>query len=145
MTAALDDIDRKIIDLLRQDARQTNAALGEQVGLSAPSVFERVKKLEKRGILRGYTVRVDEAALGRPITAFIRLTAAYDAKHDPGIKAVAADPEVLELYGVAGEDCFLVKTRVASTAELLTLLNRIRSHLTVIQSVTMIVMDTHKE
>ena len=69
MPAPVDEIDRKIVDLLRQDARLTNAALGAQVGLSAPSVFERIRKLEKRGVLKGYTVRVDEAALGKSLTA----------------------------------------------------------------------------
>lgn len=145
MLPMLDETDRKILNLLRQDARMTNAAIGEQVGLTAPSVFERVKKMEKRGIIRGYTVRVDEAALGKKVTAFIRLTAAFDEKHDPGMRAVARDPDVLEFYGVAGEDCFLIKTKVCETSDLLALLNRIRSHMTITQSVTMIVLDTHKE
>lgn len=143
--AALDDIDRKILDLLRQDARLTNARIGEEVGLSAPSVFERIRKLEKRGVIRGYTVRVNEAALGRTLTAFIRITASYDEKHDAGIRAVSRDPDVLECYSVAGEDCFLIKTKVCDPSELQTLINRIRTHITVLRSVTMIVMDTVKE
>lgn len=145
MAAALDDIDRKIVELLRRDARLTNAAVGEQVGLSAPSVFERIRKLEKRGVLKGYTVRVDEAALGKTLTAFIRLTAAYDERHDPGLTAIGQDPDVLELYSVAGEDCFLIKTRASDPADLQALINRIRSHITVQRSVTMIVLDTWKE
>ncbi|MBL8057481.1 MAG: Lrp/AsnC family transcriptional regulator [Anaerolineales bacterium] len=145
MPAGLDDIDRKILDLLRQDARRTNAALGEAVGLTAPSVFERIRKLEKRGALKGYTVRVDEAALGKTLTAFIRLTAAYDERHDPGLRAISQDPDVLELYSVAGEDCFLIKTRASDPADLQALINRIRGHITVQRSVTMIVLDTLKE
>lgn len=145
MPAALDEIDLKIVELLRRDARQTNAALGEQVNLTAPSVFERIRKLEKRGIVKGYTVRVDEAALGKTLTAFIRLTAAYDERHDPGLRRISQDPDVLELYNVAGEDCFLIKTRAADPADLQALINRIRSHITVQRSVTMIVLDTVKE
>lgn len=145
MPNGVDEIDRKLLDLLRQDGRMTNAALGAAVDLSAPSVYERIRKLEKRGILKGYTVRVDEAALGKTLTAFIRLTAAYDEKHDPGIRAVSQDPAVLELYSVAGEDCFLIKTKATDAAELQALINRIRSHITVQRSVTMIVMDTFKE
>lgn len=145
MAASLDDIDRKIIDLLRRDARMTNAALGAEVGLAAPSVFERIRKLEKRGVLKGYSVRVDEAALGKTLTAFIRLTAAYDERHDPGLRAIRDDPDVLELYSVAGEDCFLIKTRASDPADLQALINRIRSHITVQRSVTMIVLDTLKE
>ncbi len=145
MPAALDEIDLKIVELLRRDARQTNAAIGEQVNLTAPSVFERIRKLEKRGILKGYTVRVDEAALGKTLTAFIRLTAAYDERHDPGLRRISQDPDVLELYSVAGEDCFLIKTRAADPADLQALINRIRSHITVQRSVTMIVLDTFKD
>ena len=145
MPAPVDEIDRKIVDLLRQDARLTNAALGAQVGLSAPSVFERIRKLEKRGVLKGYTVRVDEAALGKSLTAYIRLTAAYDERHDPGLQAIIQDPDVLELYSVAGEDCFLIKTRASDPADLQALVNRIRGHITVQRSVTMIALNTLKD
>ncbi len=145
MPALVDEIDRKIVDLLRQDARLTNAALGAQVGLSAPSVFERIRKLEKRGVLKGYTVRVDEAALGKSLTAYIRLTAAYDERHDPGLQAIIQDPDVLELYSVAGEDCFLIKTRASDPADLQALVNRIRGHITVQRSVTMIALNTLKD
>ncbi|MBP7693576.1 MAG: Lrp/AsnC family transcriptional regulator [Anaerolineales bacterium] len=145
MPAPVDEIDRKIVDLLRQDARLTNAALGAQVGLSAPSVFERIRKLEKRGVLKGYTVRVDEAALGKSLTAYIRLTAAYDERHDPGLQAIIQDPDVLELYSVAGEDCFLIKTRASDPADLQALINRIRGHITVQRSVTMIALNTLKD
>jgi Lrp/AsnC family leucine-responsive transcriptional regulator len=145
MSAPVDDIDRQILDLLRENARMTNAAIGAKVGLSAPSVYERIRKLEKRGVIQGYTVRVDEAALGKKLTAFIRLTAVFDERHDPGIQAVAGDPDVLECYSVAGEDCFIVKTKVCEPADIQELLNRIRSHLNISRSVSMIVMNTLKE
>lgn len=145
MADSLDDIDCKILDLLRRDSRMTNAALGAAVGLTAPSVFERVRKLEKRGVIKGYTVRVDESALGKTLIAFIRLTAAYDERHAPGLRAICDDPDVLELYSVAGEDCFLIKTRASDPADLQALINRIRSHITVQRSVTMIALDTLKE
>jgi Lrp/AsnC family leucine-responsive transcriptional regulator len=141
----IDDTDRKILDLLQRDSRLTNAAIGAEVGLTAPSVFERIRKLEQRGVITGYTARVDAAALGRPLTAFIRLTAVYDEKHDPGMRTLALDPDVLELYNVAGEDCFLIKTRVSAPHDLQSLLNRIRSHITVSRSTTMIVMEAVKE
>lgn len=145
MANFLDDIDRQIIALLQQDARLTNAAIGEKVGLAAPSVFERVKKLEQRGVIQGYTIQVDPAALGRPLTAFIRLTLAFDEKHEAGLRAIARDPEVLEAYDIAGEDCLILKTRVAGPEQLHALLNRIRAHVTVQRSVTMIVMSMLKE
>jgi Lrp/AsnC family leucine-responsive transcriptional regulator len=141
----LDDTDRKILDLLQRDARMTNAAIAAEVGLTAPSVFERVRKLEQHGVITGYTAQVDAAALGRPLTAFIRLTAAFDEKHDPGVRVIACDPDVLEVYSVAGEDCFLIKTRVSDPHELQKLINRVRQHITVLRSTTMIVLEAVKE
>lgn len=145
MTTALDDTDRRIITLLQRDARMTNAALAAEVNLTAPSVFERVRKLEQRGVITGYTIRVDPAAVGKPFTAFIRLTVGYDEKHDPGMQIISEDPDVLECYSVAGEDCFILKTRVGSPDELKALINRIRSHITVLRSVTMIALSALKE
>ncbi len=145
MTTTLDDTDRKILELLQRDARMTNAAVAAEVGLTAPSVFERVRKLEQRGVIRRYTIDVDPAAVGRTMTAFIRFTAATDEKYGPGVEAVSCDPDVLELYNVAGEDCFIIKTRVSDPGELHILLNRIRSRLTVLRSVTMIALATLKE
>ena len=102
MPPALDDTDRKILALLQRDAQMTNAAIAAEVNLTAPSVFERIRKLEQRGVIQGYTVQVDPAALGRPLTAFIRLTVAYDEKHDPGMQAICRSADVLECYSVAG-------------------------------------------
>ncbi len=144
-TPILDDVDQKILALLQRDARLTNAAIGAEVGLTAPSVFERIRKLEQRGVIRGYTVKLNPAALGRPLTAFIRLTLAFDKKHDSGMAEISRDPDVLECYGVAGEDCFILKTQVASQDDLSRLLNRIRSRVTVLRSVTMIAMTALKE
>jgi Lrp/AsnC family leucine-responsive transcriptional regulator len=145
MAATLDDIDRTILDLLQRDARMTNAAIAAEVGLTAPSVFERVRKLEQRGVIRGYTIQVDPAALGKILTAFIRLTVTYDERYAAGIQALRADPDVLECYHVAGEDCLLIKTRTANPAELEALIRRIRSHISVQRSVTMIALSAIKE
>jgi Lrp/AsnC family leucine-responsive transcriptional regulator len=140
-----DAIDRQILDLLQADARQTNAQIADQVGLTAPSVFERIRKLEQRGVIRGFTVRVDPAALGKTLTAFIRLTVAYDEKHAAGKLALRDDPDILECYSVAGEDCFILKTRVDSAEALEALINRIRARITVQRSVTMIALSAIKE
>jgi Lrp/AsnC family leucine-responsive transcriptional regulator len=145
MTTTLDDTDRKILGLLQRDARMTNAAIAAEVGLTAPSVFERIRKLEQRGVIGGYTIHVDPAALGKTMTAFIRLTAAFDARYDAGVKAISRDPDVLELYSVAGEDCFIIKTKVCSPVELEALIRRIREHVTVQRSVTMIALSALKE
>jgi Lrp/AsnC family leucine-responsive transcriptional regulator len=143
--AMLDEIDVQILELLQANARQTNAEIAEQVGLTAPSVFERIRKLEQKGVIRGFTVHVDPAALGKTLTAFIRLTVAYDEKHAAGKAALRADPDILECYSVAGEDCFILKTRVDSAEALEALINRIRSRITVLRSVTMIALSAVKE
>lgn len=143
--SSLDATDRKILALLQQDGRMTNAALAEQVNLAAPSVFERVRKLEQRGVIKRYTVEVDPAALDKTVTAFIRVTLAYDERYDAGLRALRDDPDVLECYSVAGEDCLIIKTRVEDTPALEALIKRVRSHLTVMRSVTMIALSTLKE
>ncbi len=145
MAANLDDVDRKILDLLQQDGRKTNAAIGAEVGMTAPSVFERIRKLEQRGVIQRYTAVVNPTALGKTITAFIRLTTAWDDRHDPGILELSRDPDILELYNVAGEDCFILKTRVENPEQLEALLQRLRSKITVLRSVTMIAMSVIKE
>jgi Lrp/AsnC family leucine-responsive transcriptional regulator len=145
MAAVLDEIDRKILDLLQRDARMTNAAIAAQVGLTAPSVFERIRKLEQRGVIRGYKAILDAAAVGRQLTAFTRLTVTYDDRYTAGVEAISRDPDVLECYHVAGEDCLIVKTKVASPADLEGLLKRIRSRITVQRSVTMIALAVIKE
>jgi Lrp/AsnC family leucine-responsive transcriptional regulator len=142
---ALDETDRKILALLQADARMTNAAIGTEVGLTAPSVFERIRKLEQRGVIRGYSAVIDPNALGKVMTAFLRLTVADDERYESGVQALRDDPDVLECYHVAGEDCFLIKTRIASPAELEALLGRIRASITVQRSVTMIALSTVKE
>jgi Lrp/AsnC family leucine-responsive transcriptional regulator len=145
MSAVLDEIDRKILDLLQRDARMTNVAIAAQVGLTAPSVFERIRKLEQRGVIRGYKAIVDAAAVGKPLTAFTRLTVAYDDRYAAGVEAISLDPDVLECHHVAGEDCLIIKTKVADPAHLESLLRRIRGHIAVQRSVTMIALTIVKE
>ena len=141
----MDSTDRHILDLLQQDARMTNAVIAERVKLTASSVFERVRKLQEQGVIQRYTIQVDPTALGKPLTAFIRLTVAYDERQAAGVAALQDDPDVLECYSVAGEDCYILKTRVGSPGELEALILRIRGRLTVLRSVTMIALSAIKE
>ncbi len=141
----MDSTDLKILELLQQDGRMTNADLAAQVDLTASSVYERVRKLQEQGVIRRYTIDVDPIALGKPLTAFIRLIVAYDDRQAPGVAALCDDLDVLECYSVAGEDCYILKTRVASPAELEALIYRLRARLTVQRSVTMIALSAIKE
>jgi Lrp/AsnC family leucine-responsive transcriptional regulator len=141
----LDPVDLKILALLEKDARLSNQAIGEAVGLTSSSVFERVKKLEKKGVIRGYAAVIDPAAVGRPITAFIRLMVGAQR----GARSVAdmcrGEPEVMECHHVAGEDCYILKVRTDSPQGLEKLLERLRSDSEVQRSVTAIVFSTAKE
>lgn len=146
----IDEIDRKIITLLQQDARLSNAALADKVGLTTSTVHERVKKLERKGIIKGYVAVVDPEALGKPITAFIRLVVGasagnyFESKEDV-MQVCLAEPDVLECHGVAGEDCYVLKVRVASPKELEKLIEKIRCQANVSASTTNIVLSTFKE
>jgi len=146
----IDEIDRQIITLLQEDARLSNAAIAEQVGLTVSTVHERVKKLERKGIIKGYTAVVDPELLGKPITAFMRLTVGsmtedYIESKNRMMEVCLAEPDVLECHGVAGEDCYMLKVRVASPQELEKLLERIRTQASIWRSTTSIVMSTFKE
>lgn len=147
----IDETDRKILALLQENARLSNAELGKAVGLSASSVFERVKKLQNNGVIKGFVAVVDPAALGKPITAFIRLTVAAPAGESYAdcklafVRACRAEADVLECHGVAGEDCYILKVRLSSPAALEGLLDRLRSNMVVSSSVSNIVLSTVKE
>ena len=147
----LDEIDLKILALLEKDARMSNNALAEAVGLTASSVHERVKKMEKRGVIKGYVAVVDPTAVGRPITAFIRITmgGSRDSGYHYAKQAVdeicRRSPDILECHHVAGEDCYILKVRTGSPESLENLLELVRSDNEVQRSVTSIVLSTPKE
>src|SRR5689334_1801922 len=98
---ALDETDRKILRLLQADGKISHAAIAEQVGIKARSVFERIKKLETRGVIRGYTTLIEAEAIGKNITAFISLTMmggpAY-ADESAVIEELASEPEIEECH-----------------------------------------------
>lgn len=147
----IDEIDRQIVRLLQEDARLSNAALAEQVGLSASTVYERVKKLESKGVIKGYTAVVDPIALDKPIAAFVRLTIGaspsegYSAAKRDLLEQILAESDVMECHTVAGEDCYILKVRAGSPKELEKLLERIRSNGLVSKSVSSIVLSTYRE
>ena len=146
-----DEIDAQILDLLQTDGRLTNAAIAEKVGLTTSTVYERVKKLEKKEIIQRYVAVVDPNKLGKPITAFIRLVIGtapgedYAACKQDFVAKCLAEPDILECHSVAGEECYLLKVRVADTANLEKLLERLRSYTLVAKSISNIVMSTFKE
>jgi Lrp/AsnC family transcriptional regulator, leucine-responsive regulatory protein len=142
----IDDISRTILDTLQADARISNAELARRVGLAPSAVFERIRKLEERGTLRGYTATVDPAAVDLGLLAFVLLRSDERRGSPRTEAALVAIPEVQEVHHVAGEDCFLLKVRVRDTTALNELLSeRIGALADVSSTKTTIVLRTAKE
>ncbi len=146
----IDKIDHQIVSLLQTDAHLSNGALAEKVGLTISTVHERVKKLERKGVIKGYVAVVNAEALGKPITAFIHLivgsasTDYLEAKNSV-LNICQEEPDVLECHTVAGEDCYILKVRAASPGDLEKLIERIRCNAQVSKTTTSIVLSTLKE
>ena len=141
-----DDIDERILTILQQDARTSNAEIARQLGMAPSAIFERIRKLEARGVITGYETRLNPRALEAGLLAFVfvRDEAAYGTLETGA--ALAAIPEVQEVHNVAGEDCYLVKVRVADTDALGRLLRERFGAIPSIRSTrTTIVLDTLKE
>lgn len=118
-----DEIDRRIMELLEQDARIANAAIARDVGLAPSAVFQRIRKLEASGVIRGYHAHFDPVALGQGLLAFITVQTGEGARAMETADMLSAIPEVLEVHRVVGEDCFFLKVRVKDTEALGALLD----------------------
>ena len=113
----LDSIDRQILDELQNDGRISYRDLGERIGLSAPAATERVRRLERTGVITGYTATIEPAALGAPILAIIRIHSA--GPKAPEIDALAASlPEVIECNRVTGSESHVVRAWCRDLAHL---------------------------
>jgi len=141
----IDETDKKIVSILQGNARLSNAEIAEKVGLTASSVHERVKKLEKKGILRRYVAIVDAERLGKPMLAFIRLSVSSQSIRETIQKVCATEPDILECHDVAGEDCYVLKVRAEGPKQLERLLTAIKSRSDAIRSITNIVLSSYKE
>lgn len=107
----LDDIDRRILDIFQEDSGITNVELARRMGLAPATTLDRVKKLEQRGIIRGYVALVDQAMVGKGTTAFVAVSLASHQREqvDRFRDSVRELPEVLECYHVSGEYDYLLK------------------------------------
>ena len=120
----LDRIGRKILITLQENARISLSRLGDIVGLSAPAVAERVKKLEEAGVIQGYHARIDPMLAGHPILAFITLTT--ETHHYAAVKAMAVkSPQIVACHHISGDASFIIQVRVADVAALETLVARL--------------------
>jgi Lrp/AsnC family leucine-responsive transcriptional regulator len=114
----MDIIDHQLVQRLQQDCRTTQLELAREVGLSQPAVAERIRKLEERGVIRGYVARVDASSLGKDITAFIGVGIEHPRYFAGFTEAVDSMQDVLECHRVAGEDSYLLKVKTANTRTL---------------------------
>jgi Lrp/AsnC family leucine-responsive transcriptional regulator len=119
----LDDINLQLLAELSENPRLSMSELGRRVGLSAPAVTERVQRLESSGVITGYRLEIDPAALGLPVTALVRI------RPGPGqlpkiAKAAQETPQVVECHRITGEDCFHLKLHAASIGAIEEVLDR---------------------
>ncbi len=137
-TELLDETNVRLLRELQADPRISMSALGRRIGMSAPAVTERVQRLERAGVIAGYRVEIDPAALGLPVTAFARIRPAPGQL--PNIAELARRLDrVSECHRITGEDCFLVKLHAATVPELEDILDQFLVHG---QTVTSIVVST---
>jgi Lrp/AsnC family leucine-responsive transcriptional regulator len=146
----LDEKDEKILEILQRDGRTTNVELARLVELTPSATLERVRKLEERGFIKGYSADLDPHALGLGLLAFIFVRADDDDDVFEGAEGtaegLAALPSVQEVHHLAGEDCFLVKVRARDTDDLYRVLKEEFGRFKTIRSTrTTIVLKTVRE
>jgi len=138
----LDQTDRMLLALLKEDTKRKYSDLGEIVHLSAPAVHERVRKLERAGVIRKYTIEVDPEALGLALQAFVRIHVSRVPCEEMA-RSLQSFPEVVECFSSAGEESMLIKVHTGSPSQLEALLNRIRQMPGVERALTSIILTTH--
>lgn len=143
--AAIDAIDRALLDAIQNDCKQSLAELGARVGLSAPSVLERMRKLEEAGIVRGYHARLDARRLGLDIGAFIGVGIDHPRRIAAFEKELERLPDVLECHHVTGRHTLMLKVRTRNTESLHRLIQELRELPGVARTETMVVLATQLE
>jgi Lrp/AsnC family leucine-responsive transcriptional regulator len=145
MQITFDDIDLNILELLQEDARIKRNELAEKIGLSVPSVTDRLHKLESNGIIEKYLTKLNHKQLGKDITAFIFVTSESSTHYKDFIAHALETPEVLECHSVTGDGSHILKIRTENTSSLEKLLAKIQSWKGVRSTRTSIVLSSHKE
>lgn len=142
----MDSTDLKILALIQNDARVAHATVGERLGLTAPAVHARIKRLEREGIIRGYLTSIDPEAVNQNLLAFVRVTNNATGGDEEKFEVfIREESNILECHDISGEDSYLLKIRVDSPSSLRQLLARIRDFPGVERTVTSISLCTIKE
>ncbi|HEV7897523.1 MAG TPA: Lrp/AsnC family transcriptional regulator [Planosporangium sp.] len=140
----MEETDRAILSALAGDGRQSYTDLADKVGLSVSAVHQRVRRLEQRGVIRGYTARLDHQALGLPLTAFVAIRPIDPSQPDDAPDRLADLPEIEACYSVAGDDFYLLLVRCASPADLERLLQEIRKAANVATRTTVVLSTPYE-
>lgn len=143
--AEFDAIDRAILELLQDNCKQPLATIGGKVGLSAPSVVERIHKLEEAGVITGYVALVDARRLGKDVSAFIGVCTEQPRAIDKLERQLSAIDDVLECHHVTGAHTLMVKVKTENTESLERLIEQIRDLSGVSRTETMVVLSTSTE
>ncbi|SER45983.1 Lrp/AsnC family transcriptional regulator [Pedobacter rhizosphaerae] len=145
-TINLDQVDLAILRLMQENAKISNVALAQALDLAPSAVLERVKKLEKKQVITGYTAIINPVALNLKLLAFISMKASHSIGCTDTANDLAKIKDVQEVHVIAGEDCYLVKVRTADSASLMALMRDAFSKIPNITSIrTTIVLETVKE
>jgi Lrp/AsnC family leucine-responsive transcriptional regulator len=123
----MEDLDRQIVRLLSTDGRMSYTDLGRATGLSTSAVHQRVRRLEQRGVIRGYAAVLDPDAVGLPLTAFVSIKPIDPSEPDDAPDRLAHLTQIEACHSVAGDESYILKVRVRTPADLETLLAEIRS------------------
>ncbi|WP_217465692.1 Lrp/AsnC family transcriptional regulator, partial [Candidatus Frankia nodulisporulans] len=140
----MEDLDRRIVQMLCRDGRMSFTDLGRATGLSVSAVHQRVRRLEQRGVITSYTALVDHTQIGLPLTAFVSITPIDPSQPDDAAERLTHIVEIEACHSVAGEESYLLKVRVATPAALEALLQRIRAAAGV-STRTLVVLSTPYE
>lgn len=141
----LEEIDARIAGVLAGDGRCSYTDLADKVGLSVSAVHQRVRRLEQRGVIRGYAARIDGEQIGLPLTAFVSLTPIDPAQPDDYPQRLLALHQIESCYSVAGVESYIIKVRVASPAALESLLAQIRATANVSTRTTVVLSTPFEE
>ena len=142
----IDKINRKILSIIQKNARVSNSDIAKELNMAPSATLERIRKLEKKGIIKGYEARLDPQALDLGLLAFVFIKTDETLGDMKAGDFFAQIPEVLEVHQITGEDCYLIKLRASDTEKLgEMLMNKFGSYHSSISTRTTIVLNTVKE
>ncbi|AGT34190.1 transcriptional regulator [Thermococcus litoralis DSM 5473] len=144
MKGLLDEIDKEILRVLQKNSRTPLREISKRVGLAESTVYERIKKLKERGIIKKFTIILDPESLGFHLLAFI-LIKAKAGKYAEVAEKLIAYPEIVEIYETTGDYDMILKIRTRSSEELNDFLDKIGEIEGVVATHTMVVLKIHKE